>query len=89
MARDDDARQVVRGSEAVQAAARRILAGDESIRAANVLESAILADLPDDDDVDELVYVLGMYRPGGGREYSGVDELRVAILDALGATGRP
>ena len=85
----DDARRVVRGSEAVRSAARRILSGDDSVRAANVLESAILADQPDDDDLEELVYVLGTYRPGGGQEYSGVDDLRVAILDALGAPDRP
>ena len=89
MPRDDDARQVVRGSEAVRSAARRILSGDESVRAANILESAILVDTPYDDDIEELLYVLGLYRPGGGREYSGVDELRVAILEALGAPERP
>ena len=63
MPRDDDARQVVRGSEAVRSAARRILAGDESVRAANVLESAILADTPYDDDIEELLYVLGRTGP--------------------------
>lgn len=89
MPRDDDARKVVRGSEAVRSAARRILSGDESVSAANVLESAILVDHPDDDDLDELVFALGTYRPGGGREYSDVDELRVAILDALGAPDHP
>lgn len=89
MPRDDDAGRVVRGSEAVRSAARRILAGDESVRAANVLESAILVDHPDDDDLDELVYALSAYSPGGGREYYGVDQLRAAILEALGAPDRP
>ena len=61
----------MKGSSAVQAAARRILAGDESVRAANLLESAILLDHGDDADLEELVYVLSVYSPEGGREYSG------------------
>ena len=89
MPRDDDARQVMRGSEVVRSAARRILSGDESVRAANLLESAILADHPDEDDLDDLLYALAAYRPGGGRDYYGADELRVALLDALGAPDRP
>ena len=73
----------MKGSSAVQAAARRILAGDESVRAANLLESAILLDHGDDADLEELVYVLSVYSPEGGREYSGAQEVRAAITAAL------
>jgi hypothetical protein len=73
----------VKGSPDVQAAARRILAGDDSINAANVLESAILLDHGDDDDYDELVWALSMYHPRAGHPYFGVEELRAAVLAEL------
>jgi hypothetical protein len=76
----------VKGSPAVQVAARRILSGDDSISAANVLESAILLDHADDGDLDELVFALASYSPRGGHEYYGVDDLRAAIVDGLDVT---
>jgi hypothetical protein len=54
---------------------------------ANALESAILlehADWDDDAELEDLVYVLSLYRPWEGRPYSGVGDLRAAIIAALG-----
>lgn len=73
----------MKGSPAVQAAARRILSGDDSVSAANVLESAILLDHGDDADLDDLVYALASYSPRAGREHFGVDDLRAAIVAGL------
>jgi hypothetical protein len=54
---------------------------------ANALESAILldhADWDDDAELEDLVHVLSLYRPWEGLPYSGVDDLRAAIVAALG-----
>ena len=73
----------MKGSPAVQAAARRILFGDQSTAAAKALESAILQDHGDDGDLDDLVYALASYSPGEGRDHYGVDELRAEIIESL------
>ena len=54
---------------------------------ANALESAVLLDHSDwaeDAELEDLVYVLSLYRPWEGRPYTGVDDLRAAIVAALG-----
>ena len=53
--------------------------------AANALESAILLDHGDDDDEDleELVYVLSVYSSEEGREYARASDVRAAITVAL------
>lgn len=76
----------LRGSDAVQDAARRILLGDTSIDAANALESAILLD--GRDDAEDLLEVLALYSPSAGRPYADAEELRAAIVAVLGVEGR-
>ena len=75
----------LRGSEAVQAAARRILMGDASVDAANGLESALLVDQRDDEE--DLLQVLALYAPEAGRPYVDAEELRTAILSVLEVEG--
>jgi len=72
----------LRGSEDVQAAARRILLGDTSIDAANALESALLLDRRDEEE--DLLEVLALYAPKAGRPYADEKELRAAIASVLG-----
>ena len=72
----------LRGSEAVQDAARCILLGDASIDAANALESALLLDRRGDEE--DLLEILALYAPSAGRPYVDAEELRAAIVSVLG-----
>jgi hypothetical protein len=73
----------VRGSARVRSAAEQILRGDDSVRAANALESAILLDHPD--EFDELVFALSLYSPRQveGPEYFRYEAICAAIRAEL------
>ena len=77
----------LRGSEDVQAAARRILLGDASIDAANALESALLDvwldEEEEDEEKEELLSVLALYSPRAGYPYADEKQLRAAIESFL------
>ena len=68
-----------------EAAAQRVLAGDDSVIAANELERIVLDDYAGDERLEELHEALALYAPGQGSPYTGPDELRRAIRDALAA----
>jgi hypothetical protein len=64
-------------------AAQRVLDGDESIQAASDLEGVVLGDYPGDVRFEDLAYVLSLYSPGHESPYTGVEEVRAAILRTL------
>lgn len=69
--------------ERFEAAAQRVLAGDESVLAANELERIVVEDYPGDERLEDLHEALALYAPGQGPPYTGPDELRRAVRDAL------
>lgn len=75
-------------NEGLEAAAQRVLAGDESVQAAKELEGVLLDDYPDDDRLDDLLEALTLYAPGQPAPYVGVQQLRTAIMAALDALRR-
>lgn len=55
-------------SERFHQAATRILAGDESIAAANELEGVLIDEYLGDERTEDLIEGLALYSPGSGRE---------------------
>lgn len=74
-------------STRVREAAARVLAGDESVQAANLLESTILDDHFGDERFDDLIEGLALYAPGQPLPYVGAAELRTLIEDCLQSAG--
>ncbi|GEK17057.1 hypothetical protein [Cellulomonas persica] len=72
-----------------EAAAQRVLQGDESRQAASLLEGVVLDDYLGDERLEELVYMLSMYAPGAGAPYCGPKELREVVERALSALRHP
>ncbi len=72
-----------------EAAARRVLQGDESREAASLLEGAVIDDYPGDERLDDLLYTLSMYSPGTGAPYCDAEELREALGRALSDLHNP
>jgi hypothetical protein len=77
----------VTGHERFLAAAKQVLDGDASIRAANELEGVVLNDDPGDERFDELVEVLALYAPDQGSPYSEADEVRSVIRRTIANLG--
>lgn len=73
-------------SARVRDAAERVLSGDDSVQAANWLESAILDDHLGDEHFDDLLEGLALYAPGQGFPYLGAAELRTLIRKSLKST---
>ena len=63
-------------------AARQILDGDDSVRAANALE-ALLHDTDEGERFDDLVEALALYSPLDGPPHTNAEQLRAAIREAL------
>ena len=72
-----------------EAAARRVLQGDESRQTANLLEGVVLDDYPGDERLEELLYMLSMYSPGVGAPYCDAKDLREVLERALIALRHP
>ena len=53
-----------------------VVGTDVSIGAANALEVLLSELFEDDDDVDEMIVMLAMYRPGGGEFLYSIQDLR-------------
>jgi hypothetical protein len=51
-------------NECFEMAAQRVLAGDESVEAAQKLEGVLLDDYPGDERFDEQLGALALYAPG-------------------------
>lgn len=66
-----------------EAAAQRVLQGDESRQAASLLEGVVLDDYPGDERLEELLYMLSMYSPGVGAPYCDTKELREVVERAM------
>lgn len=64
-------------------AARRIVDGDDSIRAAQDLERVIIDEYLDDERFEELGELLALYAGGQPRPYSSAQEVRTAILETI------
>lgn len=75
-------------SERLHNAASRILAGDESVAAAQDLESVLLDEYLDDERTSALLEGLALYAPGSGAPYVKAPELRDLIAAALEQLGR-
>lgn len=71
--------------ERFEKAAHKVLTGDDSVVAANELERVVTEDYPGDDRLDDLLEVLALYAPSQSPPYTGPDELRQAVQDALAA----
>lgn len=69
--------------ERFEAAAQRVLAGDESVIDANALERILTEEYLGDERLEELHEALALYAPGQGSPSTGADELRRAVRDAL------
>ncbi len=76
-------------SERLRSAASTILAGDESVRAAQNLEAVVLDEYLDDDRMSALLEGLALYAPGSGSPYVDAPELRRLIQEALVALASP
>ena len=63
--------------------ARRILDGDDSIRAAQDLERVVIDEYSDDERFEELGELLALYAGGQPRPYSSVHEVRTAIEETI------
>ncbi|WP_449373572.1 hypothetical protein [Arthrobacter psychrolactophilus] len=74
-------------SERFHEAATKVLAGDDSIVAAQALEGVLLDEYFDDARTDELLYTLSLYSPGTGTPYSDAEELRKVIIVTLEQLG--
>ena len=74
--------------ERFELAAQRILAGDESVQAAQQLEGVLLDDHPGDERFDDLLEALALYAPGEGAPYVGAQVLHAAIRGALATLAR-
>jgi hypothetical protein len=72
-------------NERFELAAQRVLAGDESVEAAQKLEGVLLDDYPGDERLDDLLEALALYAPGQAAPYVGAEGLRTAIREALTA----
>lgn len=75
--------------ERFNAAAQRVLAGDESIAAANHLERVVIDDYPGDERLSDLQEALALYSPGLGSPYVAAVSLRRLVLDALARLADP
>lgn len=73
--------------ERLAAAAKRVLAGDESMAAASDLERVVLDDHPGDERLEDLHEALALYSPFDGSPYVDAEGLRRAIQDALNRMG--
>ncbi len=71
------------------AAAERVLQGDESRHAASLLEGVVLDDYPGDERLEELLYMLSMYSPGAGAPYCDAQGLRDVVERAMIALRHP
>ena len=60
-----------------------VLAGEESVEAAQHLEAFVLNELPDGADTDNLLESLALYAPGAGEPYVEPEELRRIVAAAL------
>lgn len=69
--------------ERFEAAAQRVIAGDDSVAAANELERVVLDDYPGDERLDDLHEALALYAPGQGAPYVDAEGLRKLTGDAL------
>ena len=67
----------------VLAAARRVLDGDDSARAAAALEEALHAYHPYEEEFEDLLEVLALYAPSEGSPYSDHRQLCDAIEQSL------
>ena len=76
-------------NERFEAAAQRVLAGDESVASANALERVVLDDYPDDERLEDLHEALALYSPGQGSPYVSAGSLRGLVLDALARLSDP
>lgn len=73
----------VNATPSLEAAAMRVLQGDESRQAARSLEAVVLDDYPGDERLEELLYVLSMYSPGAGAPYCDGKDLRDVLRRTL------
>jgi len=60
-----------------------VLAGDESVQAAQALEGVLLDEYPGDDRFDDLIEALALYAPSQSAPYVGPEKLRRAIREGL------
>ena len=70
-------------SERLRSAASTVLAGDESVLAAQNLEAVLLDEYLDDDRTSALLEGLAHYAPGSGSPYVDPPELRRLVQEAL------
>ena len=70
-------------SQRLNEAVERFLHGDDSIAAAQELEGVLIEEYLGDERTEELLYVLSLYSPGGGRPYSDAPEVRRLVLSTL------
>ncbi|MET4622808.1 hypothetical protein ABIE18_004287 [Arthrobacter sp. 2762] len=75
-------------SDRLRAAAAKVLAGDDSMIAAQQLEGVIIEEYLEDKQTDELLYALSMYSPGSGEPYVDAPELRKLIAATLNEMSR-
>ncbi|WP_416416141.1 hypothetical protein [Paenarthrobacter aromaticivorans] len=70
-------------SDRLRAAAAKVLAGDDSMIAAQQLEGVIIEEYLHEEQTDELLYALSMYSPGSDQPYVDAPELRNLIAATL------
>ena len=75
-------------SDHLRTVAAKVLAGDESVIAAQQLEGVIIEEYLHDEQTDELLFALSMYSPGSGQPYVDAPELRKLIAATLSDMSR-
>lgn len=70
-------------SERLRSAATTILAGDESVAAAQNLEAVLLDEYLDEERAASLLEGLALYAPGSGSPYVDAPELRRLIEETM------
>lgn len=70
-------------SQRLTQAAGRFLHGHASVAAAQELEGVLIEEYLGDERTEELLHVLSLYSPGGGKPYSDVLEVRHLLLSTL------
>lgn len=70
-------------NERLEAAARRVLEGDESVQAANAVEQVLIEDYAGDERFEELHDALALYSPFERPPYVQAPELRERLSQAF------